>query len=225
MFVDSEAMRVGNREGLGLMEQMAKISSDLRAQKKINKEQKLTNERLDMVNGQQKLTNEEQKLVNEQQKLTNEEQKLRWCMVVYTEIEQKAHPQTEEAILARRERNQIIHGGNIIDHLEYIGFGKNKIPPGRHDSVRKAFEIWYEVPFRYKERIDHAPELVVRTFNRLADTKSLRVWSNAPTVHEVQKICRGIISRWLEWVDAGEGEYPDAYIRREFEKLESLKSG
>lgn len=145
-------------------------------------------------------------------------------MVLITEIEQKDQPQTEEAMLARRERNQIIHGGNIIDHLDCIEFVKDEISPRRYENAKKGFEAWYEVEFRYKERIHHAPELVVRAFNILADTKSLWSWSNDPNVLEVQNICRGIINRWLGWVDADQGEYPDAYIRREFEKLESLKA-
>lgn len=201
MIVDSEAMRVGNREGLGWMERMdrdlAKFTSDLKAQKTIN-------ERLNMA---------------------NEQQKLRWCGLRIIEVEKKTPFQSEEAMLAREERNQTIHGGNIIEDLEAINYMKDKVPQVRYHSSRKGFEAWYEVPFRYKDQIEHAPELVIRTFNNLADTKSLWRQSNDPNFHEVQKNCRGIISRWLEWVDAGEGEYPDAHIRRELEKLESLKSG
>lgn len=40
-----------------------------------------------------------------------------------------------------------------------------------------------------------------------------------------QDICRGIIGRWLEFINAAGGEYPEDDIKREFEKLVSLKQG
>lgn len=203
--VDSEAMRVGNRDGLSWME---RIDRGERAQNII----------LDQLVNDSKA----QRIINSQ--TTNELRALKriWCSIRATEIERNGHYQTKE--LARSERNEIIHGGDIVGDLEVLEFLKTEIPE-RYDSTRKAFEAWYEISLQYRDQIVHAPELIVRTFNTLANTKSRRGWSyNRKPQEEAQKICRGIISRWLEYIDAGEGQYPGDYIRREFEKLVSVKS-
>ncbi|KUL85517.1 hypothetical protein ZTR_08078 [Talaromyces verruculosus] len=201
MIVDSEAMRVGNREGLDWMERMER---ETQAQRNI----------IDQLREDSKM-----------QKIINEQQKRMWFEVRATEIEKHGHSQAEEVMLARSERNQTVHGGDIIQDLEVVDFMKAKTTQQRHDSLQAAFEAWYEVSLRYKHQIVHAPELVVKTFNTLADTKSRWGWSSNPTTQdEVQKICRGIISRWLEYVNRAKGEYPEDDIRREFDKLVTLRS-
>lgn len=56
-------------------------------------------------------------------------------------------------MLARNERNHVIHGGNIIEDLEVVEFMRTETPQNWYDSLRKAFEAWYEVPRRYEHRI------------------------------------------------------------------------
>jgi hypothetical protein len=207
MTVDSEAMRVGNREGLSWME---RIEREARAQNII----------IDQLVNDSKA----QKTFNSQ--ITNElgAQKRVWYSIRATEIELNGHYQAKEAMLARSEKNEIIHGGDIVGDLEVLGFLKTEILE-RYDSTQKAFEAWYEISLEYRDQIVHAPELIIRTFDTLANTKSHRKWSySRKSQEEAHKICRGIISRWLEYIDAGEGQYPGGYIRREFEKLVSLKS-
>ncbi|KAF3392043.1 hypothetical protein DPV78_010739 [Talaromyces pinophilus] len=243
MIVDSEAMRVGNREGLDWMERMERESQDQRniidQLREDSKIQKMINEKLEnkihdqenKIHGQenkiqgQEITITQLETDSKAQKIINEQQKRMWFEVRATEIEKHGHSQAEEAMLARSERNQTVHGGNIIQDLEVVDFIKAETTEQRHDSLQAAFEAWYEVSPRYKHQIVHAPELVVKTFNTLADTKSRWGWSNNPTTQdEVQKICRGIVSRWLEYVNTAKGEYPEDDIRCEFDKLVTLRS-
>lgn len=212
-------MRVGNREGLGLMERLDRLERDVRAQKTIIDQLGNESRAQKEINGQTATELSTQKAINYQQKR-------RWFFVRATEIEKSGHDRSDEAMSARSERNQVIHGGNIIEDLEVVEFMKTETPQRRYESLRKAFEAWYEVPLRYKHRIVHAPEPIIKTLNILIDTKSRWGWSNnQKSQEEAQEICRGIISRWLEYVKAGDGEYPEDDIRRQFEKLVSLKSG
>jgi hypothetical protein len=225
LIVDSETMRVGNREGLGLMERLDRLERDLRAQKTIIDQLGNESRTQKEINSQTATELRSQKTINDQTANELRAHKRIWCSVRATEIEKNGHYQTKEAKLAGSERNELIHGGDIVADLEVLEFLKIEMPD-RYDFTREAFEAWYEVSLQYRDHIAHAPELIIRTFNTLANTKSLLKWSkNRKSQEEAQEICRGIISKWLEYVNAGDGEYPEDDIRRQFEKLVSLKSG
>lgn len=218
-------MRVGNRDGLSLMERLERLENESRAQKEINSQTANELRTQKEINSQTTNDLRTQKEINSHTTNDLRIQKRIWCSVRATEIERNGHRQTKEAKLARSERNQLIHGGDIVADLEVLEFLKIEMPD-RYDFTREAFEAWYDVSLQYRDHISHAPELIIRTFNTLANTKSRVKWSKIrEPQEEAQKICRGIISKWLEYTDAGEGEYPEDDMRRQFEKLVSLKSG
>lgn len=235
MIVDSETMRVGNREGLDWMEHMERESQDQRniidQLREDSKVQKMTITQLEadfkaqnIINNQTKDRLKAQEAINSRTEDELKAQKRIWCSIRAAEIERNADCRTEEAILASSERNEVVHGGNIVGDLRVLEFLKTEIPE-RYGSIRAAFEVWYEISFQYKDRIVHAPELIIEAFDTLANTKSLFKWSkNRKSRDEARKICRGMISRWLEYIDAAEGQYPGNDTRREFEKLVRLKS-
>lgn len=233
MIVDSR--RVSNREGLGWMERMER---ETQAQRNIidqlredSKMQKMINEKLENTIQGQEITitqleayKKAQKLINSQSEDELKAQKRIWGSFRAAEIERNADYRTAEAMLAHSERNEVVHGGNIVGDLRVLEFLKIEIPE-RYDSIREAFEAWYEISFQYEDQIVHAPELIIDAFDTLASAKSLFKWSkNRKSQEEAQKICGGMISRWLGYIDAGEGQYPGDDIRREFEKLVRLKS-
>lgn len=215
MSVNSEAMRIGNREGLDWMERFDRLEKDSMAQKKIN--------------------NQLLKASSEQKKI-NDQQKRRWFELRATEIEKNGRSKAKVSKSFRNERNEVVHGANIIEDLEVVNFMEPKsaqdrydlravVAKERYDSLRESFEVWYGVSLRYEEEIIKAPKLVIDTFNLFADTTSLRSWSKYSTARrKARKVLRGSIRMWLKHVDnPTKFEYPGDHLWRGFEKAVSIK--
>lgn len=105
----------------------------------------MINEKLENKIQGQEITITQLEADSKAQKIINEQQKWMWSEVRATEIEKHGHSQAEEAMLARSERNQTVHGENIIEDLEIVEFMKAETPQDRYESLRVAFEGLSEV--------------------------------------------------------------------------------
>jgi hypothetical protein len=243
--VDMESRRVGNQNGLSFMDQVlgdiARLSKDSETSKveitRLNKESESSKEEAAKLKGETaKLKGEAAKLKEEIAKVEKEskekiakvekeldEEKMRRYFARSTEIEKHGSKWTKQGVLARKKRNLLEHGGDIIEDLKILQIMETK-DLVRYEGILDGYEQWYEISLGYRDQINAAPDLIIKTFNTLADIKSMDEWGKYPTAQVASmKICYRIIENWYNYIDTAGSEYPEDYIKKEYRKL--VKAG
>lgn len=200
--MESYSKRFGNREGPGLLSDLDHLKQTVR---------QLQHER-----------QEDNKVITQIKKDT---ESIQYSMMVIRASE-LLRMSSKFGFQERNERNQIVHGGDVLQDLKALEYFKAH-NPSKISRMMKGFTTSYGLsPIVLADAIRNAPEEVIFSLNLRRDLQHLDFWINKgesflPVKMEMIQKCDTIIDSWKGMVQTG-AAYPENVMQQMYEELCNL---